>query len=95
MAFVEREGATSELDLLVADFVLLEEQLSALSVALGEDPTTSSSSSSSSSASSSMNGNGMGNSATAVFGSLSLVGEELLESLAVEIPDMRVRVGVV
>jgi hypothetical protein len=92
MAFVEREGATSELDLLVADFVLLEEQLSALSVALGEDPTPSSSSSSNANS----NGSGAGSSAAAaVIGSLSLVGEELLESLAVEIPDMRIRVGVV
>ena len=97
MAFVEREGATSELHLLVADFILLEEQLSALSVALGSDASSSASSSSSSS-----NGNGHSNGSVrdvdgtiAVFGSLSLVGEELLESLAVEIPDMRVRVGVV
>jgi len=88
-----RDGDASELALLVADFVTLDEQLAALADAL-------------SSAGSIGNGAAAGGSNGVRVGgvggaelksasrSLSLIGEELLEKLAGEIPDMRMRVGV-
>jgi hypothetical protein len=59
---VAREGSTNELALLVAEFTLLEEQLSVLASAVGL--------------------------ASEVF-----LGEDILEKLAVDVPDLRVRAG--
>ncbi len=58
-----REGSTIELQLLVAEYGLLEEQLIVLATALSSSP-------------------------------LALVDDELLDKLAVEVPDLRIRVGV-
>lgn len=58
-----REDSSEELTLLVAEFALLEEQLTGLALALDKM-------------------------------AINLAGEELLETLATEIPDMRNRVGV-
>ena len=84
-----REGYTSELDLLVADFVMLEEELAALAQALGsgvDKAAAGTSDKASASAAAAAAGGGVL--------PLGLIGEDVLEKLAVEIPDMRVRVGV-
>lgn len=62
-ATLSREGSTTELQLLVAEFALLDEQLEALGAALKS-------------------------------AALSLADDDVLEQLAVEVPDLRYRVGV-
>jgi hypothetical protein len=91
----DREDSNTELALLVADFVMLDEQLTALSEALlgnangGEKGGANN-------AKSEISGGAGGAHGERAFRSmpLGIVGEEVLEKLAVEIPDMRVRVGV-
>ncbi len=107
----DRQGITSELDLLVADFLLLEEQLSALAQALDsedgsgigtatwsvEDGGSGRPSSTAALATSVANlAKESAARATAAGGGdpLGIIGEDVLEKLAIEIPDMRVRVGV-
>ncbi|KAG1670756.1 hypothetical protein FOA52_013983 [Chlamydomonas sp. UWO 241] len=94
-----------ELQLLVADFVLLDEQLQALSAALSVGSASSFSTTAAVASATVRNGGpvvvsvGGGGSSHGGSGGgegvLGLLGEDMLETLASEIPDMRVRVGVV
>ena len=95
----DREGITSELDLLVADFVMLEEELTALAQALGTSggvDTREGGTAGWTALSNSAQGGLAATGGSAESGALPLgiIGEDVLEKLAVEIPDMRVRVGV-
>ena len=87
----DREGYTSELDLLVADFVMLEEELTALDQALRDEGGSDKAVSDSRSSPASATAAGVGGDGALALG---LLGEDVLEKLAVEIPDMRIRVGV-
>ncbi|GAX73890.1 hypothetical protein CEUSTIGMA_g1340.t1 [Chlamydomonas eustigma] len=89
-AIAEREDLYLELDLLVADYMMLEEELTALAGALDQQG---------SSISYGRTGTHeqLTDRAAEPDGKLTLglIGEDVLVKLAVEIPDMRVRVGVV
>lgn len=97
-ALLAREGSTTELALLVAEFGLLLEQLDVLAASLNSQMGSAAAGlsnaqghSTNNISSSSTNSN---SSSEAAGAGLSLIDEEILEVLATEIPDLRYRVGI-